>query len=160
MIFVTVGSQMSFDRLIIAMDHWAARQDVPVDVFAQIGRTDYRPKSLRFSDYMSPKEYGEMVDEAQVIVAHASMGTVLTALELGKPLVLMPRQGSLLETRNDHQIATAKWLAGHEGVFVAMDEAELHSALESALNSCSGIKVISKYASPTFIEMLKQFINR
>ena len=160
MIFVTVGSQLPFDRLIIAMDEWVAKQTDSVDVFAQIGLTDYRPKNLRFAESISPKEFSEMVRAATIMVAHAGMGSVLTALEVGKPLVLMPRRGNLLETRNDHQIATAKWLAEREGIFVAMDETSLPSALDRALSSCTGGKQISSYASPSLIGALKEFIGR
>lgn len=159
MIFVTVGSQMPFDRLVTAMDQWVANQNQPVDVFAQIGVTDYLPSHLRFVQSMSPKEFGEMVQASKVIVAHAGMGSVLTALEGGKPIVLMPRRGELKETRNDHQIATAKWLADRKGVFVAMDEPELYEALENALNSNSSCQEISSDASPELIGALKGFIH-
>ena len=45
------------------------------------------------------------------IVAHAGMGTILTALEIGKPLLVMPRRAALGEHRNDHQLATARRFA-------------------------------------------------
>lgn len=151
---------MPFDRLIMAMDKWAAGRVGSVDVFAQIGATNYRPSNLRFADSISPKEFREMVRVAKVMVAHAGMGSVLTALEVGKPLVLMPRRGVLEETRNDHQIATAKWLAVRTGIFVAMDEAELPTVLDRALISCDNAQQISTYASPSLIGALKEFINR
>ncbi len=48
---------------------------------------------------------------ATAIVAHAGMGTILTALEMGKPLLVMPRRAALGEHRNDHQLATASRFA-------------------------------------------------
>ena len=128
MIFVTVGSQMPFDRLVVAMDRWAGERP-GCDVFAQVGKDGYRPSAMRFADSISPRDFLATVANSALIVAHAGMGSVLTALEFGKPIVLLPRQGALQETRNDHQIATARWLMDRPGVFVAMCESELPDAI-------------------------------
>lgn len=159
MIFVTVGSQMPFDRLIVAMDVWAAAQPNPTNIFAQIGASSFRPTALRWSQSLTPAEFKEAVSAADIIVAHAGMGSVLTAMELGKSLVLMPRQGALQETRNDHQIATAKWLAKREGIFVAMDETVLPIALAAALEAAQRTITIAPYASPTLIEAIRKFVG-
>lgn len=67
------------------------------------------------------------------MVAHAGMGSVLTALEHDKPMLLMPRRAALLETRNDHQVATLRWLESKPGIYPADDEAALHTALDDWL---------------------------
>lgn len=159
MIFVTVGSQMPFDRLIVAMDAWAAAQPNPINIFAQIGSSSYRPTTLRWNQSLTPGEFKEAVSTADIIVAHAGMGSVLTAMEMGKSLVLMPRLGDLQETRNDHQIATAKWLAKRDGIFVAMDETELPLALAKAITAAQRTVTIAPYASPTLIDAIKKFVG-
>ena len=53
MIFVTVGAQMAFDRLIRGVDQWA-RERGRDDVFAQIGPAEYEPSSVRFVRNLSP----------------------------------------------------------------------------------------------------------
>jgi len=58
------------------------------------------------------------------------MGTIITALELDKPILVMPRRGDLGETRNDHQLATARRLHALGLIEVALDEAELRSRLD------------------------------
>ncbi len=77
--------------------------------------------------------------EADVVIAHAGMGSIISAAEFGKPMVLLPRRGSLRETRNDHQIATAKWLRSKPGIFVADSEDELPTVLARALADSAGI---------------------
>jgi UDP-N-acetylglucosamine transferase subunit ALG13 len=151
---------MPFDRLVVAMNDWAAKRADTVDVFAQIGRTDLCPRALRYAPSISPSEFNEKIRTSTVIVAHAGMGSVLTALEVGKPLVLMPRRGDRHETRNDHQLATAKWLAKRKGIFVAMDETELPSAIDRALTSCKIEQGISPYASPSLIQAIQEFVGR
>ena len=58
------------------------------------------------------------------------MGTILTALELGKPLLVMPRRAALGEHRNDHQLATVRRFAELGSVEVALDESELALKLD------------------------------
>jgi UDP-N-acetylglucosamine transferase subunit ALG13 len=123
-IFVTVGGQLPFDRLVRAVDQWAKEQGRD-DVFAQIGASDSPPEHIRWARFLSPPEFKEKAREADVIIAHAGMGSILTALELGKPIVVMPRRANLGEHRNDHQSATVKHLHGGVDVAVASDEQEL-----------------------------------
>lgn len=159
MIFVTVGSQMPFDRLIAGVAAWAAAQPELPDVLAQVGDTELRPAQLRTVRSLSPEEFRSAVAEAEVIVAHAGMGSVLTAMEFGKPLVVLPRKGALRETRNDHQIATARWLAAKENVFVAMEDGDLAVAIDCARASTRSTSQISSHASSELLGALRIFIQ-
>ena len=85
MIFVTVGSNQPFDRLIQAVDAWA-KAHPSVDVFAQIGSGDFQPSHLRYTRSMSPADFRAGLEAAEIIVAHVGMGTIISALELGKSL--------------------------------------------------------------------------
>src|SRR5579859_3180811 len=107
MIFVTVGAQMPFDRLVRTVDLWAGRKGRR-DVFAQVGPTALSPSNIAYEKFLDPASFRAKVEEASVIIAHAGMGSILTALEAGKPILILPRRGDLKETRNDHQVATAQ----------------------------------------------------
>lgn len=150
---------MPFDRLISGVAAWAAIQPESTEVLAQVGDTELCPAELRAVRSLSPVEFRSAVSEAKVIVAHAGMGSVLTAMEFGKPLVVLPRKGSLRETRNDHQIATARWLAGKDGVFVAMNDDELATAIDRALSCASDVSQISANASSSLVAALRNFIQ-
>lgn len=158
MIFVTVGSQMPFDRMIRAIDDWAGRKNKK-HVFAQIGRTSYRPRYLQWVEYLSPPEFRKIVQPARVLVAHAGMGSIITALELGKPILVMPRRGDLAETRNDHQVATARQFLGLGYVSVAFDEIEMVDKLEQ-LDTCPAGPRIGSKASPEILFALRQFLHQ
>lgn len=134
MIFVTVGSQMPFDRLIRTMDAWAsAHPDQTIE--AQIGNTNYVPQYMKHDRILTPAEFTERMAGASMIVAHAGMGTIISAMEFGRPMILLPRRGALRETRNDHQVATAKWLESKPGISVAYTEDELGKTIERILDS-------------------------
>src|SRR5262245_2413506 len=106
-IFVTVGAQMPFDRLVRSVDRWAGGRR-RTDVVAQIGATDYHPSHMRWQPFLDSEAFGRRYREAQAIVAHAGTGSLITALQIGKPILVMPRRAGLRETRTDHQVATAE----------------------------------------------------
>lgn len=150
---------MPFDRLIQALDEWAKAQTSKVNIIAQIGTTSYKPSQLHAVASLSPVAFRDAIREAEIIVAHAGMGSVLTALEFGKPLVVMPRLGARHETRNDHQVATANWLSTKQGIYVAMGESELAGAIDCARAQTLTVNEISPFASPELIGALRAFIQ-
>lgn len=156
MIFVTVGTQLSFDRLIGAVDEWCGSHP-SIPVFAQTGPTKLKIKNMEYEKFISPAKADRLFQSANLIVAHAGMGSILTALKYRKNILIIPRKASLGEHRNDHQIATAKWLTGRPGITVALDEIEIQKILESHA-ALQVVEKISDYASPELICNLKDFI--
>jgi len=155
-IFLTVGAQMPFDRLVRAVDDWAVSRS-RTDVFGQIGAAGYTPRGIKHCEFLEPADFVRRVSEAQVIVAHAGMGSIITALTSGTPIVIMPRRAKLRETRNDHQFATAQRFAARDGVYVAMDERELCLALDR-VEELSANAPIGAEASDRLINRIRSFI--
>jgi UDP-N-acetylglucosamine transferase subunit ALG13 len=149
---------MPFDRLIKGVDEWAGRRGVS-DVFAQIGPTDFRPRHVQWAKFLEVGEFNARMNQARVVVAHAGMGSILTALEMGKPILVMPRRGSLRETRNDHQVATAKRFVELGRVAVAFDEEELSVRLDELEALRAGDR-IGGAASAPLIAALRAFIDQ
>lgn len=158
MIFVTIGTQLPFDRLIRSVDDWATQQKDSVEIFAQVGPTEYRPRAMKYDRFLSPDETEKRIIGSDLIVAHAGMGSVLSALKYRKPIVVMPRRAALGEHRNDHQMATARWLEQETGVAVAWDEENLAVYLDGHAERIQP-KAISEYAPETFMRRLREFIN-
>lgn len=127
MIFVTVGTQLPFDRLVRLVD--AIARDLPGPVFAQIGSGNYRPSHMDWRATLKPHEFERFMRSATIVVGHAGIGTVLNARRLRKPVVLFPRRAKLGEHRNDHQLATVRALVGRPGIGIAMDGSALRSLL-------------------------------
>lgn len=154
-VLVTVGAQMPFDRLVSAVDAWA-RERGRDDVFAQIADSASPPHHIAYKAFLSPEEYRERVEEASCLVAHAGMGSILTALEYGKPIVVMPRRGDLEETRNDHQIATANAFAERGLIRAVFSGEELTRALDG-LDHVEQPEAIPCHAPQPFLDALRNF---
>jgi UDP-N-acetylglucosamine transferase subunit ALG13 len=156
-IFVTVGTDMAFNRLVRAVDEWALATGRH-DVFAQIGETDWQPAHIAWTKFLQPPEFVRRLAEADVVVAHAGMGTILSALQREKPILVMPRRASLGEQRNEHQLATARHLSQLGKINVAMDETELRAMLDD-LGQLRPREKIGAYASDSLITALREFIE-
>ncbi len=158
MIFVSVGSQLPFDRLIIAIDEWAAtHQDETV--FAQIGNSNFTPKHIEFCQTIDPINYDKRIKSADIIIAHAGTGTIITGLELGIPLLIMPRLAEKGEHRNNHQLATVKHFSTFTTITIVGNEQILVTTLDQMLkNKSASPEKITTTVSNKLITTIKDFI--
>lgn len=164
MIFLTVGSELCFDRLVKAVDDWCLHNKQHI-VFGQIAdpkSTGYRPLHFKWEKFIRPDEYERNIEQADLIVAHAGMGSIITALSKSRPILVMPRTVSLKETRNDHQIFTAERFSNRSGITVAENEAMIAPLLSRLIDEKSeeDVEKISKYADPNLIVAIREFIFR
>jgi UDP-N-acetylglucosamine transferase subunit ALG13 len=157
MIFVTVGTQGQFNRLIRTVDEWAGLRR-KADVFAQTGPSGYRPQHITTKPFLDPTEFRKHVESASLVIAHAGMGSIITALELGKNIIVMPRRADLGEHRNDHQIAAAKRFAEQGRIVVAVDERQLVEELDQRQVFHETTRLESQ-ASPHLILAIRTFIE-
>lgn len=155
-IFVTVGTQLAFDRLVKAVDAWAGARGRS-DVFIQTGPGAYTPRHAEHSPFVSPDEFRERCENCSAIVAHAGMGSILTALDIGKPIVVMPRKASLGEHRNEHQLATARRFKEMGSIAVAQEENELPGLLD-AMDSIEPGACIGAHADASLIAAVRSVI--
>ncbi|NTW23651.1 MAG: glycosyl transferase family 28 [Lentimicrobium sp.] len=157
-IFVVVGTQEPFDRLIKAIDDWVVRNGHS-DVFAQISNAPYIPKGFESTDFISPELFDQKFMEADLIVSHAGMGTIISALRHSKPIIVMPRLAKYHEHRNDHQLATARSFGKLGYVKDVYDSAGLYAALDNSKTMKPAPKIGSA-ASEQLLTFLKLFISK
>jgi UDP-N-acetylglucosamine transferase subunit ALG13 len=157
MIFVTVGTQLPFDRLVLAVDAWAKRVQRE-DVLAQVGMDARLPSFIESRPTMPPGDFRQCIEDAALVIGHAGMGTIISALELGKPLIIMPRRAHLGEHRNDHQLATVKRLSVLSNVQVAHEADELANLLTAGRFNPPETAV-GDQASPELLRTIRHFVS-
>ncbi|MBC5773721.1 glycosyl transferase family 28 [Pontibacter sp. KCTC 32443] len=158
MIFITVGTQEPFDRLIAAIDRIASRFE-QIDIIAQVAKSEYRARNIKTFPFCSPPEFDALFLKADLIISHAGMGTIISAMEYEKPILVLPRSAKLGEHRNEHQLATAKAFDKLNFIQVAYNESELETKLHEILNGdLKHSHKLNKYASPELIESIRNYI--
>ena len=108
MIFLTVGTYpMQFDRCIRLIDEFVGNESSGLELFAQIGCSSYEPKNFPWARMMEKAEFDHVFQRADAVIAHAGMGSITMALDLDKPMLVIPRLEEFGEHVNDHQLGTA-----------------------------------------------------
>ena len=163
MIFLTVGTQLPFDRLVRAVDAWAGERGAGDKVFGQIaepGKGGHLPRHFDWVPHLDPEVFRHRFSAANLIVAHAGMGSLISALTASKPILILPRRAAIGEHRNDHQLATARHFAGRSGVTTCMDETEVGPALDHLISASPEVtgQSIGNDASAELISTLRAFI--
>lgn len=160
MIFVTVGTQLPFDRLIRAVDSWAGHHS-DVEVRAQtghIGSGGYHPCHMADTPILDPGSSARLFDAARLVIAHAGTGSLLQAAACRTPILIMPRKAVLGEHRTDHQMATAHHFGSRPGVHVVYEEAEVAAAIDSLLGGIHIAPEFGSYAEPQLIATVRSVI--
>lgn len=159
MIFASVGSMLPFDRLVRAVDDWAAANPGR-EVFIQIGDGEYEPRHAPWVRIMPHGEYKQRLEACQLFVAHVGMGSILQGLEVRKQMLLLPRLASQKEHTTDHQLHTAERFRKTPGLMIVDDTAALQAAMTRLLDQpLKPSEGISRYAQPALIEKVAGFLG-
>jgi beta-1,4-N-acetylglucosaminyltransferase len=127
MIFLTVGTQFPFDRLVQTVDLLFDEGIINDEVFAQIGDSSYQPRHFEVVASLEKKDFDARFQQAAAVISHAGMGTITMALDHGKPLLAMPRRKRYGEVVNDHQEALALKFEALGHILVAREEKDLRA---------------------------------
>lgn len=133
MIFVTVGSDKGYPRLLHAVDRLKTDGLIDEDVLLQIGRTpDFSSEMCKVVQFLAPSDYEQCMRDASVVICHGGAGTMIQALNIGKLPVVMPRRKHYGEHVDDHQLEGAQALAAEGRIILVHEPYELLTAIEEA----------------------------
>ena len=156
MIFLTVGTQFPFDRLVKAVDEAVSQNGFNEKIFAQIGTSSYRPCSFDVVASMEKGVFDKHIHEASAIISHAGMGTIAIALEHNKPLLVMPRLKKYGEVVNNHQLAIARKFEKLGHILVATTEDEVPEKIKQLK---SFVPQPRKTQAEAVIKRISKFLN-
>ncbi len=122
-VVVTLGTldRYPFERLIEKLDNLLPDD---ADVLWQIGAASTRDLQGRVVQTIPASELEQEIQAADLIVAHAGCGSVLTSLRSGKCPIVVPRRAEFNEHIDDHQTDIADGLA-RTGLVLAREVADL-----------------------------------
>jgi len=129
MIFLTVGTQFPFDRLVRAVDDIVEEGLITETVFGQVGQGGCRPRNFESVACLDKEAFDQFVRQASRMIGHAGMGTITVALNNHKPLLVLPRLKKYHEVVNDHQVAIARRLSELGHVLAVHDVEDLRDGV-------------------------------
>ena len=115
------------------MDEISGRIDEKV--IMQIGTTKYKPVNAEYFDFIESFEEIEKFNrEARVVVSHAGVGSILTALEQGTSVIIIPRLKKFDEHMDDHQLEIVEAMSENHNVKAVYDIEQLENSLTENRN--------------------------
>lgn len=159
MLFVTVGTHnQGFERLVKKIDEIAPKLDQ--EIIIQKGRTEYKPKNCKYKAFFPQVGFEKMCRKASVVITHGGIGSIITPLKMGKPVIVVPRLKQYNEHTDDHQLQITKELESQKKILAVYDIANLMGAIKKAKQS--KVKNFEKNGKiPTLIEnFIRSYENR
>jgi UDP-N-acetylglucosamine--N-acetylmuramyl-(pentapeptide) pyrophosphoryl-undecaprenol N-acetylglucosamine transferase len=139
-IVVTIGTseRYGFGRLIERLLDILPES---VEVLWQTGATDVSDLGIPARASVPGPELEAAMADADVIIAHAGVGSTLTAFELGCCPVLVPRRRAFGENVDDHQAVTASTLSSRGlALMVEADQLAWHHLETAAARTVVPVK--------------------
>jgi beta-1,4-N-acetylglucosaminyltransferase len=161
MIFVTVGNDYrDFERLLRQVDKVALR--IPSDVVVQRGYSRYQAKNVKSFDFIPMNEAIEYIKQADLVVSHAGIGTIILCKKFGIPLLIFPRRKQFGEHMNDHQLEIARALEERmdRHIHVVYEEDQLEHRILEALRNREPYPPAENVGRKNLIRSIRDFIER
>lgn len=129
-LFVTVGNARDpFDRLVDIVDRALDLIATPVTGVFQFGSCRQRSRHLEGRQMLSQGEFEAELHCADVVVMHAGVGSIASAIRAGHCPLVVARRSSFGEIVNDHQLEIVDALARSGRVVPIATSEELATAL-------------------------------
>lgn len=135
MILVTLGSsQFKFERLLKYVDRLLENLLKDEEVIIQAGYTNYNSEKLKIFSMIEEEKFEELLKDADIVITHAGVGTIIKALKYGKKIIVCPRLKKFNEHVDDHQIEISKMFEKDNFVLMARNENELEEKIKAIKN--------------------------
>lgn len=109
MILVLLGTQNnSFIRLLKAIQKNIDNKVIKDNVVVQAGFTKFESKDMKIFKMIDKNKFSKLQDEADLIITHGGVGSIISSLEKGKKVIVAPRLKKYNEHVNNHQIQIAR----------------------------------------------------
>lgn len=161
MIFVTVGSRKyPFDRLFRKLDELYEDGTLTEPMFAQIGTSTYRPKLYIYKNFISPEEFDEKINEADIVVSHGASGSIMKALNAGKKVIAVTRLEKYGEHINDHQIQNNEAFSSNGYVLMAdLEFDDLGECFKKIYDGTDGLRPWENKDPLAIVNLIDKFIQ-
>ena len=157
MIFVTLGTQdKPFLRLIQAVEKQLQEGNIQEEVIVQAGYTKYESKIMQIIPYMEQSVFDQYMKEANIVITHGGVGTIIQGLQMKKKMIVAPRLAKYGEHVNDHQLQIATNFAKENYILLLSNFEELNLVLAKAKNF---IPKAYKENNQNFISQLEEEIQ-
>ena len=130
MILVLLGTQNnSFYRLLEEVQKCIDEDIIKDKVIVQAGSTKFESKDMEVFNLIEQDKFNILMEQADTIITHGGVGSIVTAVKLGKKVIAVPRLKQYGEHVNDHQIQIVETFSNQGFIKGIKDVSELKETL-------------------------------
>ena len=131
MILVTLGTQdKSFVRLLEALEKQCESGLILDEIIVQSGYTKFDSKNMKLIPYFSQDELDQYRQNAQCIITHGGVGSILDGCRYGKKIIGVARLKEYKEHINDHQIEICEQFSKDGYILYAENLEDIHRLID------------------------------
>lgn len=105
MVLVLLGTQANdFSRLLIELEKVIDKGIIDEEVIVQKGVTKYKSNKMESFDLIPKDQIEYFKEQANFIITHGGVGSILSSIKLGKKVIAVPRLKEYGEHVNNHQL--------------------------------------------------------
>lgn len=109
MVLVLLGTQNNnFIRLLQAIQDNIDNKVIDEKVIVQSGFTEFDSKDMEIFNLIDKEQLSKLQDEADLIITHGGVGSIVSSLKKGKKVIVVPRLKKYGEHVNNHQLQIAR----------------------------------------------------
>ena len=157
MILVLLGTQNnSFHRLLEEIDNLIEKKVINEKVIVQAGYTKYESKNMKIFSLIPQNELNKYQKEANLIITHGGVGSIISSLKIGKKVIAIPRLHEYGEHVNDHQKQIVESFDKKGYIIGINDVSQLENAIKKVANF-----IPKKYEANNkkMLSIIEQFID-
>lgn len=125
----TVGATLPFPRLVDWVEQARQAGLLPAELIVQTGTGGRAIADAECHQGLSFDQMGAILDAAEIVICHGGTGSIITALQRGCHVIVIPRQFDLGEHYDDHQSEIASAFEQRGLIQVARDYPSFVAAL-------------------------------
>ena len=136
MILVLLGTQNnSFYRLLEEVQKCIDEDIIKDKVIVQAGSTKFESKDMEVFNLIEQDKFNILMEQADTIITHGGVGSIVTAVKLGKKVIAVPRLKQYGEHVNDHQIQIVETFSNQGFIKGIKDVSEIDTFIPNKLES-------------------------
>lgn len=158
MILVLLGTQNnSFCRLLEEIEKNIKDGTINEDVIVQAGYTKYETQNMKIFDLIPKEELEKLQKEANLIITHGGVGSIISSIEIGKKVIAVPRLHEYNEHVNNHQLEIVKDY-NDKGYIIGIEKIE--DLKKAIINIKEFIPKKYKTNNKLILKIIEDFINK
>ncbi len=158
MILVLLGTQNnSFHRLLEEIEKLIDEKVINEEVIVQAGYTKYESEKMKILTLISKEELEKYQEQAELIITHGGVGSIITSIEKGKKVIAVPRLHKYSEHVNNHQKEIVE-LFNKKGAIIGINGVE--ELKQAIIKSKNFIPKKYKLGNEKMLKIIEDFINK